>query len=475
MNHFYIISISVIVAISLFLLLQALIRLYNLNLQLKQKIDQEQKLILQSNQLKKNLQLLTHKLKDTQAKLRQVSLQLDNLNQILLHRELELSELKKKLKQDRRKISLPPLPPLPKTIKEILINALKEIQETKQRLDQEKEKNYHILNNLPYGLLILDSAGKFLFVNLVAQKLLKLPADLLVNKSLDEFLSDKNLNLQKLAKTLFEIKNQKEITLGQTTLKIQKQDLILDGHLQGSVITLYDATREKFIENLKTEFVSLVAHQLRTPLSGIKWALELLIKQEAGPISEGQKQLLEKTYLANERMIRLINQLLELTRLEAGHYLQNLAVISLEYLIDLAIKALEPMAQQKSIKLFFIKPTENLPQVKIDPEKIRMVIENLVRNAIQYTMPGGKVTISLKYVKKGVECSVSDTGIGIPASVQNRIFSRFFRAKNALRLVTEGSGLGLYLSKNIIEAHGGRIWFESNEGKGSTFSFWLPA
>jgi signal transduction histidine kinase len=130
--------------------------------------------------------------------------------------------------------------------------------------------------------------------------------------------------------------------------------------------------------------------------------------------------------------------------------------------------------ERKKIKFEFKKPEKKLPEVKIDVEKIKLAIQNFLENAIRYTKPGGEVIISLKYLEGKIEFSIKDTGVGISKDQQARVFTKFFRGANVIRMETEGSGLGLFIAKNIIEAHGGRIWFESEEGKGATFYFTLP-
>jgi two-component system sensor histidine kinase VicK len=140
----------------------------------------------------------------------------------------------------------------------------------------------------------------------------------------------------------------------------------------------------------------------------------------------------------------------------------------------LVIETLEEEIKRKRLKLEFKKPKTKLPQVAVDAEKMELVIQNLLSNAIKYTPAGGRVTISLKGSIKEIEVSVTDTGIGIPEDQKKRVFTKFFRAANAIRAETEGTGLGLFIVKNIIKAHQGKIWFESAEGKGTTFYFTLP-
>jgi len=242
----------------------------------------------------------------------------------------------------------------------------------------------------------------------------------------------------------------------------------------GTLVILHDVTREKIIERMKTEFVSLAAHQLRTPLSAIKWALRMVLDGDLGPITEEQRDFMEKTYSSNERIITLINDLLNVTRIEEGRYLYRPILTDIESVVQFVIDSYKEEIEKRKIKFEFKKPEKKLPKVMLDVEKMRLAIQNLLENAIRYTQPEGRVTASLKYVKKEIEFSIKDTGIGIPKDQQERIFTKFFRGGNAIRLETKGSGLGLFIVKNIIEAHGGKIWFESEEGKGTTFYFTIP-
>ena len=226
---------------------------------------------------------------------------------------------------------------------------------------------------------------------------------------------------------------------------------------------------------MKTEFVSIAAHQLRTPLSAIKWTLRMILDGDLGKVPKSQKEFLQKTYQSNERMIRLINDLLNVTRIEEGRFLYNVQNEDIIELTEKVIVPLKELAQHKSLKFDFKKPKQKIPKVKIDKEKISLAVQNLVDNAIHYTQKGSiEVSIKFSQEKKEILFSVRDTGIGIPKSQRKRVFSRFFRAANAIKTETEGTGLGLFIAKNIIEAHGGKIWFESEENKGTTFYFTLP-
>jgi len=232
--------------------------------------------------------------------------------------------------------------------------------------------------------------------------------------------------------------------------------------------------REKVVSRAKSEFISLVAHQLRTPLSATKWAIRMVLDGDAGKISKEQYELLNKGYISNERMVRLISDLLDVVRIEEGRFGYEMGEYSLEQTIREVWNDFKVVAGQKNVQFVFEEPKEPLPSLEFDPARIRIVLENLFKNAITYTETGGEVRISLESTDGEIQVAVADNGIGIPKKQFSRVFTKFFRASNAVTMETEGTGLGLYIAKNVVETHGGRIWFESLEGRGATFYFTLP-
>ncbi|TSC85169.1 MAG: multi-sensor signal transduction histidine kinase [Parcubacteria group bacterium Gr01-1014_17] len=229
------------------------------------------------------------------------------------------------------------------------------------------------------------------------------------------------------------------------------------------------------LDRLKSEFVSVAAHQLRTPLSAIKWAIDMLVSGELGKLGNEQKTFLMKAYESTERMILLINDMLSADRIESGRFLFMFTPTNLLDLLDKVLYEVLPQANKKKLAIRFEKRPTTLPPVSADPERMRVVFQNLLENAIAYTMEGGLIRLAVEAREKEIEFTVADNGIGIPKEQQPYIFNRLFRAKNAVKAETNGSGLGLFIAKTIVEKHGGRIWFESEgTGHGSSFYFTIP-
>lgn len=228
------------------------------------------------------------------------------------------------------------------------------------------------------------------------------------------------------------------------------------------------------LDQLKSEIISVAAHQLRTPLSAIKWTLKMLLDEDVGKISDEQKGLLTKGYESNERMITLVNDMLSVDRLESGKIKYNFVPVQYESLVESLIQEVLPLAAKKNIRIELRRPEELLPKVKLDPDKIHDVLQNLIDNAIKYSKPDSIIRVTIEATKNDVITRVADSGIGIPKDQQDKIFTRFFRAANAIKNETEGSGLGLFIAQSVVRRHGGEILFSSEEGVGSTFSFTLP-
>ncbi len=228
------------------------------------------------------------------------------------------------------------------------------------------------------------------------------------------------------------------------------------------------------IDKAKSEFISIAAHQLRTPLAAIKWTLSLLVDENTENLTPEQKSLLMKGYESNERMIGLINEMLVVTRIESGRVEIKLTPIHLEDVADSVLLDFSGQAHVRHIHLSREKLPTHSPLVNADPDMMRSVMQNLVENAMRYTPDGGTILLTITPFPTEVTVTIKDSGIGIPIQQTSSIFNKFFRADNAAKLHPNGSGLGLYIVKSFVERHGGKIWFDSTLGSGTTFTFTIP-
>lgn len=244
------------------------------------------------------------------------------------------------------------------------------------------------------------------------------------------------------------------------------------------------------LERMKTDFVSIASHQLRTPLTAINWYVEMLLSGDAGQLTQDQRSYLQEIEISTKRMVTLVNDLLNVSRIETGRLKIEPVSIDIVAFAKDVIHELMPWAQAKSCSIKLNVSQESLPYIPIDASLMRQVIDNLLTNAIRYSSPLKEcdIALTLTLQNEGIApeandpfvpsssliIAVSDKGIGIPQESQPRIFEKFFRADNAATTEVRGSGLGLYLAKMIVEASGGKIWFESQEGEGATFYVAIP-
>ncbi|MDP2946691.1 MAG: HAMP domain-containing sensor histidine kinase [Nanoarchaeota archaeon] len=248
--------------------------------------------------------------------------------------------------------------------------------------------------------------------------------------------------------------------------------LLIIGHsLVGSFARVAEANR------MKSEFVGIVSHQLRTPLSSLKWSLELLRNKRLGEVNDKQMEYLDVIKDSNDRMIKLVNDLLSVNRIDQQRLEMRPKNFNIDELIEKEIKELMPIANAHSVNLQYEKP-KNLPQIYADQDKVQMVVQNLIDNAIKYSKKeGGSIMVNAETDRKNnkmVKITVKDDGVGIPDMFKSQIFGKFFRGDNLIKQRVEGTGLGLFIAKGIIHLSGGEINFHSEENQGSTFWFTLP-
>lgn len=245
------------------------------------------------------------------------------------------------------------------------------------------------------------------------------------------------------------------------------------GEIVGFVVSFRDVTTEREIDRAKTEFVSIASHQLRTPLTTINWYCEMILSKDSGKLTNKQERYVNEVYKANKRMVILMNALLNVSRLEKGTFMIEPKSEDVTNVIRSAVNEFKTQIADKKIK-FQAKYDSSIPHISVDANLLSMIVQNLLSNSIKYTTAGGRVNLSTNKKDGSIIISVADNGIGIPKNQHDRIFTKLFRSDNAKRVDPDGTGLGLYIVKTILENTGGKITFESAEGKGSKFMISLP-
>ncbi len=246
------------------------------------------------------------------------------------------------------------------------------------------------------------------------------------------------------------------------------------GESLGFLKLVRDKTREVELLRSKSEFITIAAHQLRTPLTTIHWVLEGLKGKEK--LEAEDKELVVSGLMSSVKILKIVSDLLDVSKIEEGKFGYNLQEVNIiEFLSGILMNA-GTTAKEYEVKLYFDRGKEQVINLLIDANRLGLAVSNLLDNAIKYNVKNGSVTVKVERLtgKPYIQISIKDTGIGVPSNVISKLFSKFFRAENAVKTETEGSGLGLYITKNIINRHGGAIWAESTIGRGTTFYFTLP-
>ncbi len=371
--------------------------------------------------------------------------------------------------------------------KDKLAKTLEETQEAKKRAENEKNKTSAIISNLVDPIIIINPNNKISLFNPKAKEIFGFSKSD-IGKKVDKSDYHSMENFKKVIDKDYQVikgKDTEPKNLQEEELNIEYEGNTLTYKIittkvhdnkKGSLGTMKifsDLTRAKRINRLKTEFVSIAAHQLRTPLSAIKWVLKMVLEEDAGPLNEEQEDALKKGFESNERMIKLVNDMLNVSRIEEGRLEFNFAKINFKEVYETVTNNLKNKVKEKGIKFNIKKPTK-MPSVYVDKERIRMVIQNLLDNAIKYTPNNGTVTLEIKKLKDKLKIRIKDNGVGIPQKDQQRLFTKFFRAENVKKMQTDGNGLGLFIANNIVKKHNSKIYFKSTEGRGTEFYFYLP-
>jgi len=357
-----------------------------------------------------------------------------------------------------------------------LNNMADEINTKVRSLSSEKAKLEAILSSMFEGILLTDERGEILLANPSIRKLFlidsspegKRPLELLRNNTVQEIVDkvlrgNRGVITQEVSVSMPEHK----------TVMINGVPIIKDNAVEGAVFVFHDITELKRLEDIRKDFVANVSHELRTPISSIKGYAETLLDGKADN-EETVKDFLGIIYQDSNRLANLIDDLLDLSKIESGKMKMEFEALDLMPIARRCFNVLEKSAKDKSISVaLFIPP--NLPRIKGDEKRLAQVFLNLLDNAIKYTTAGGKVTLHASLKDKVVQVDISDTGIGISEKDLPRIFERFYRVDKARSRELGGTGLGLSIVKHIVQAHNGQAWVQSALGKGSTFSFTIPA
>jgi len=363
----------------------------------------------------------------------------------------------------------------------------KELEEEKNKVGQEKDKLNTILYGIGDGVFVVDPDYKIMIFNQEAEVISGVTSKEAVGKRYDQilnFISERNgksngrfvreaISSGEIKETSFDTvlvkKGKKNIPVSGSAAPLKDSD----GNVISCVVVFRDVSKEREIDRAKTEFVSLASHQLRTPLSTVSWYAEMLLDEDVGKINKDQEKYLQALYDANHRMVELVNALLNVSRIELGTFAIDPEPIKFLEIADSVIKEQTPQIKEKGLKIEK-KYAVDLPIINADPRLLRIILQNLISNAVKYTPEKGSIVIEISKKDLDILVKVKDTGYGIPKTQQSKIFNKLFRADNILAKDCDGTGLGLYIVKAVVEQSGGKIWFESEENKGTTFFTTIP-
>ncbi|MDO8498672.1 MAG: ATP-binding protein [bacterium] len=335
-----------------------------------------------------------------------------------------------------------------------------------------------VLKSITNGLLVCDGGKVVLLTNPALETIIGLSSK---DTTIESFFQTFDCTELDLGKKL------DEVLSGGVSVYID--DLCLDssiyemfinpvrsdaGEILGAAIVVHDVTPSKEADRVKTEFLSIAAHQLRTPLGSMRWNIEMLLNGDMGELSKKIRGTLMEVYQGTQRMIILVSNLLTVSRIDQGRVPEQPSKVDVVEVIKDVIREVEFSTVERSERVELKIGSSRIPKIFLDSQRLRDVVQNLISNAVKYNRFGEKVVVRVDFKDDFVNLSFHDKGIGIPKKEQGKLFSKFFRASNAAHSRTEGNGLGLFIVKSYIEGWGGKVWFESEEGKGTTFYISLP-
>ncbi|MBI4775212.1 MAG: response regulator [Deltaproteobacteria bacterium] len=376
-----------------------------------------------------------------------------------------------------------PKPFSPEQLRIVVSKAL-EFTRTLQDIATEKSRMHVMINQLADGVMATDPDKRVVLANPAFLRLLGYTGERVVGRPVSEFIRNDALeNMMDRALTSApdeRIELCEEIRLGS---KEADQEKILDarcapfrdrmGRNLGTITVLHDITAMKKMDQLKSDFVTMVSHEIRSPMNTVLMQLNVVLDGLAGELTAKQREILTRTSERVLALVHLASELLDLAKIESGLISQKREAVSIDALLRDQVAFYTPKAERKRIRLSLL-PVPKIPSILANKENIEEVFSNLITNAIHYTPEGGSITVSADVENEYLRISVSDTGFGIPREEQDRIFDRFYRVKNEKTRFITGTGLGLPIVKSIVEAHNGTIRVDSEVDKGSTFHVILP-
>ncbi len=369
-------------------------------------------------------------------------------------------------------------------IKEILCSG-EDITE-KKKAELEVRKLAAISKHTTELINIANLDGQMTFINKAGGEMLGINPGEVKKHNIMEVIPE--TLIEKVEKEVFPALRKGKVWEGELAYKNLKTGKIIDVHTIAFTVNdedtgkplfmaniSLDITKQKQVERMKSEFIAITSHQLKTPLTGIKWTVELLESDKTGKLNKVQKELVEQIRGSSFKLLELVSDLLDVSHIETGRKFEIIKrKINFTEELENILQEEGNLIKKQNIKIKLDKKLKKDLEIFADREKIKQAFQNIITNAIKYSRKGGKIEIGVsKEDEKKTVFFVSDKGVGIPKNQQNRVFEKFFRGSNVIT-ETEGTGLGLYIVKAIIKGHGGEIWFESGRNKGTTFYFSIP-
>jgi two-component system, OmpR family, phosphate regulon sensor histidine kinase PhoR len=334
-------------------------------------------------------------------------------------------------------------------------------------LESERSRLATVLEQITDGVLIADASGLVRFANPAAGRLFQFGNPL--NHSIAEVVRN-----HQLVETWRRCQHTRQMQSESVEVPTRHQYLQLvvipDQHTSGSLLLVQDLTRLRRLETVRRDFVSNLSHELRTPLASLK-ALAETLQEGALEDPPAARRFIGQIEIEVDALTQMANELLELSKIESGRFSLNRSPVAPCDLLHSASQRMQVQAERANI-ILSVECAPDLPKVQVDSQRLEQVLVNLIHNAVKFTRPGGEVALLAELIDSFLQFAVRDTGVGIPAEELSRVFERFYRVDRSR--TGSGTGLGLSIAKHIVEAHGGKIWVESTEGRGSTFYFTIP-